>query len=99
MNYLRWFLGMGFVQNFIKKRIEKSIKGPNEKQRNKQNTYLWGEVKNAKGEIKQLKLVTSNGYTLTVTGGLKMVEHALTTEKSGYFTPSTLVNDQLLNGI
>ncbi len=99
MNYLRWLLGMGFVQNFIKKRIEKSVKGPSEKQRAKLKTYLWGEVKNAKGESKELRLVTSNGYTLTVTGGLKMIEHTLKTEKSGYYTPSTLVNNQLLGEI
>ncbi len=99
MNYLRWFLGMGFVQNFMKKRIDKSVKGPNEEQRSKLKTYLWGEVKNAKGEVKELRLVTSNGYTLTVTGGLKMVEHTLKTEKAGYFTPSTLVNNQLLTEI
>lgn len=99
MNYLRWLLGLGFVQNFLKKRIEKTVKGPTEKQRNKQQTYLWGEVKNAKGETKQLRLVTSNGYTLTVTGGLKMTEHTLVTEKSGYFTPSVLANNKLLKEI
>lgn len=99
MNYMRWFLGMGFVQNFMKNRIDKSIKGPNEKQRNQLSTYVWGEVKNAKGETKELRLKISNGYTVTVTGGLKMVEHTLETEKSGYFTPSTLVNNQILKEI
>jgi len=99
MNYLRWLLGMGFVQNFMKKRIEKSVRGPSEKQRDKLKTYLWGEVKNAKGETKELRLITSNGYTLTVTGSLKMLEHTLKTEKSGYFTPTTLVNNQLLSEI
>ena len=97
MNYLRWLLGMGFVQNFMKKRIEKSVKGPSEKQRDQLKTYLWGEVKNAKGESQELRLITSNGYSLTVTGGLKMVEHTLETDKSGYYTPSTLVNNRLLD--
>ena len=96
MNYIRPILGLGFIQNLLKKRIDRTVKGPSEKTRAKLNTYLWGEVKNAKGECKELRLETSNGYTLTMTGGLKMVEHALTTEKSGYFTPSTLVNDKLL---
>lgn len=99
MNYIRPILGLGFVQNFLKNRIEKTVRGPSEKTRAKLCTYLWGEVKNDKGEIKQLRLETSNGYTLTMTGGLKMVEHALVTEKSGYFTPSTLVNDNLLTEI
>ena len=99
MNYIRPLLGLGFVQNFLKKRIDKTVKGPSDEQRAQLKTYLWGEVTNAKGESKQLRLVTSNGYTLTVTGSLKMVEHTLTTDKSGYYTPSTLVNDKLLQEI
>lgn len=99
LNYIKPLLGLGFVQNFLKKRIDKTIKGPSEKTRAKLNTYLWGEVKNAKGESKELRIETSNGYTLTMKGGLKMVEHALATKKSGYYTPSTLVNDQLLKDI
>ena len=99
MNYIRPLLGLGFVQNFMKKRIDKSIRGPSEKTRAKLNTYLWGEVKNAKGEVKTLRLECSNGYTLTMTGGVKMLEHALKTNKTGYQTPTTLVNNQLLNEI
>ncbi|MBL4660020.1 MAG: saccharopine dehydrogenase NADP-binding domain-containing protein [Alcanivoracaceae bacterium] len=99
MNYIRPLLGLGFVQNFLKKRIDKTVKGPTDKQRAQLKTYLWGEVTNAKGESKQLRLITSNGYTLTVTGSLKMVEHTLKTDKSGYYTPSTLVNDKLLEEI
>ena len=97
LNYIKPLLGIGFIQNFLKKRIEKSVRGPNDKQRAQLKTYLWGEVKNAKGKIKQLTLETPNGYTLTMTGGVKMVEYALKTNKSGYYTPSTLVNNQLIN--
>ncbi len=99
MNYIRPLLGLGFVQNFLKKRIEKSVRGPSEKARAKLNTYLWGEVKNAKGEVKTLRLECSNGYTLTMTGGVKMVEYVLNTPKTGYQTPTTLVNNQLLEEI
>ena len=99
INFLRPLLGLGFVQNYIKKRIDKTVTGPSDKQRAKLKTYVWGEVKNAKGESKQLRMVTSNGYALTVTGSIKMVEHTLKTDKSGYFTPSTLVNNRLLDEI
>lgn len=99
MNFIRPLLGLGFIQNMMKKRIEKNVRGPNEATRAKLNTYLWGEVKNATGEIKHLRLTCSNGYTLTMTGGVKMIEHVLNTDKSGYFTPSTLVNNRLLDEI
>ncbi|MCF6319100.1 MAG: saccharopine dehydrogenase NADP-binding domain-containing protein [Proteobacteria bacterium] len=99
MNYVRPLLGLGFVQNFLKKRIEKSVRGPSEKAREKLNTYLWGEVTNAKGEVETLRLECSNSYTLTMIGGIKMVEYVLETEQSGYYTPSTLVNNKLLEEI
>lgn len=97
MNYIRLLLGLGFVQKLLKKRIEKSVKGPNEEQRAKLKTYVWGEVKNSEGQTKSLKIETDNGYTLTMIGGLKMIEHVLETKKSGYYTPSTLVNNQLID--
>jgi len=99
MNYIRPLLGLGFIQNMMKKRIEKNVRGPSEKTRAKLNTYLWGEVKNAQGEVKHLRLTCSNGYTLTMTGGVRMIEHTLSTDKSGYFTPSTLVNNKLLEEV
>lgn len=99
MNYIRPLLGLGFIQNMMKKRIEKNVRGPSEETRAKLNTFLWGEVKNAKGDVKYLRLTCSNGYTLTMTGGVKMIEHTLNTDKSGYFTPSTLVNNRLLDEI
>jgi short subunit dehydrogenase-like uncharacterized protein len=96
MNYIRALLALGFIQNLMKKRIDKNVRGPSEKTRAKLNTYLWGEVKNSKGEVKQLRLTCSNGYTVTMKGGVAMIEHVLNTDKSGYFTPSTLVNNKLL---
>jgi short subunit dehydrogenase-like uncharacterized protein len=97
MNFIRPLLGLGFIQNFLKKRIDKSVKGPSKEQRDKLKTYLWGEVTNSKGETQELKLITTNGYTLTIDGSLLMVQKTLDTDKSGYFTPSTLVSNKLLD--
>ena len=99
MNYIRPLLGLGFIQNMIKKRIDKNVHGPSEKSRAKLNTYLWGEVTNAKGDVKHLRFSCSNGYTVTMKGGVRMIEHVLQADKSGYFTPSTLVNNRLLDEI
>ena len=83
----------------MKNKIDKTVKGPSDEQRAKLKTYLWGEVKNAKGESKELRMITSNGYTLTVDGSLKLVEETLKTNKSGFFTPSLLVNNKLLENL
>lgn len=75
------------------------MKGPSNEQRELLKTYLWGEVQNAKGEIKQLRMVTDNGYKLTVNGSLKMVEYTLNSNKSGYFTPSQLAHNRVIEEV
>src|SRR5699024_11933074 len=59
-NYIRPVLGLGFVQNLIKSRMAKTITGPNEAQRASMPTYVWGEAKNAKGEVKTAHIRTAN---------------------------------------
>ncbi|MDP3895365.1 MAG: saccharopine dehydrogenase NADP-binding domain-containing protein, partial [Mesorhizobium sp.] len=76
-NRLRWLLGFGAVQRFLKRRVEKSIKGPDEAARSASPTFVWGEVTNALGQKKTARIVTANGYALTVTGALAVVEAAL----------------------
>jgi short subunit dehydrogenase-like uncharacterized protein len=46
----KWLLGMGVVQNFMKWRIEKTVKGPSAAKRDTQPTFIWGEVTNARGD-------------------------------------------------
>ena len=41
---------MGVVQSFMKRRIEKTVKGPSAAKRDAQPTFVWGEVTNARGE-------------------------------------------------
>lgn len=98
MNWFRFLLKTRFVQNFLKKKAAK-VKGPDAKQRDKLKTYLWGEVRNANGDQQELRLVTDNGYKLTVNGSLFMVTQVLDTDKSGYHTPTTLAGNDILKYI
>ncbi|MGH8354913.1 MAG: hypothetical protein ACRERY_15515, partial [Pseudomonas sp.] len=53
---------------------------------------LWGEARNAAGELKTARLETANGYDLTVQGALLAVRHLLAYQgPGGYFTPSRLL--------
>ena len=69
------------------------MQGPNESKRQQSSTYVWGEVVNSKGDIKTARLVTANGYDLTVTGALGIVENLLNKEHSscGFQTASSLM--------
>lgn len=96
-NYFRWLLGMGFVQNIIKSRIGKTVQGPNEELRAKLPTYVWGEASNAKGEKKTARIKTANGYSLTVTGSLAVVEFLQKNKPAGgSYTPAKLVGADLV---
>ena len=66
--------------------------GPSQKQRESERTWVWGEVRNEHGAVRTARLVTSNGYRLTVDGVLMAVRTLLArTVGPGYFTPSQLL--------
>lgn len=91
-NYVRPLLGIRFVQKLIKARIAKTVKGPDEATRAKMPTFVWDEVTNAQGEKKTARIRTANGYSLTVTGSLAVVEHLMENQPTGgAYTPSKLV--------
>lgn len=96
-NHLRWLLGIGWVQNLIKNRIGKRVRGPDAATRERLPTHVWGEVSNARGEKKTARIRTANGYSLTVTGSLAVVEHLLAQPpQGGAYTPSKLVGADLV---
>lgn len=97
VNYIRWFLGIGWIQNFLKSKAA-AQKGPNIRQLQNQLTYVWGEVKNIQGGSKTIRIITANGYALTINGSLTVVEHLLKTQvKGGYKTPSQLMGTDFIS--
>jgi short subunit dehydrogenase-like uncharacterized protein len=85
---LRW----GPVQSFLKTRVERNIKGPNESRRAGTESIVWGEVRDASGQQKSLRLRAPNGYDITVTAALGIVERLLRDAPAGgYYTPSQLM--------
>ena len=96
-NRLKWLLATGVVQNFMKRRIEKTVKGPSAEKRDAQPTFVWGEVTNARGDKRTARIKTANGYSLTVTGALAVVEYLLAHDvPGGTYTPATLIGPDLV---
>ena len=96
-NQLKWLLATGVVQNFMKRRIEKTVKGPSAEKRDAQPTFVWGEVTNARGDKRTARIKTANGYSLTVTGALAVVEYLLAHDvPGGTYTPATLIGPDLV---
>lgn len=91
-NWVRPLLGLGFVQDMIKARIDKTVKGPSEKARQAMPTFVWGEARNGKGQKRTVRIKTANGYSLTIVGSLAVANHLLKKKvASGAMTPSRLM--------
>jgi short subunit dehydrogenase-like uncharacterized protein len=93
MDKLRSVLAWKWVQRFIKNKVEAKVQGPEESKRLQSSTYVWGEVINSQGDVKTARIVTANGYDLTVTGSLGIVDYLLNKEHSftGFQTASSLM--------
>ncbi|MHA6492686.1 saccharopine dehydrogenase family protein [Pseudomonas borbori] len=92
---LRPLFGLSAVQGGLMRLIERRVQGPDQATRQRQHTWLWGEVRNAEGVVKVARLETANGYDVTVHGGLLAVQHLLNYRgPGGYFTPSRLLGER-----
>lgn len=97
-NYFRPLLGLAWVQRLIKARIARTVKGPSEEKRALQPTFVWGEVVNARGQKKTARIRTANGYSLTITGSLAVVEYLMKSKPvPGTYTPAKLVGSMLVS--
>jgi len=103
MRLLGPLLRTSFVQNRMKRRVEKTVRGPSDDKRESTVTHVWGEVRDAGGREIRRRLVTPNGYALTVTASLGIVERLLRDRApAGFSTPSQLMGAEyvlLLPGV
>jgi short subunit dehydrogenase-like uncharacterized protein len=93
LRHLRWFLGLAPVQKFLERKAAQAT-GPDEHRRQRSGCQVWAEARNAAGKQASLSLITPNGYSLTVTASLGIVEHLLANAPAGgYYTPSMLMGE------
>ncbi len=92
MRWLQPVLGTSIVQNFLKRRIVQSTKGPDDDRRKNTACQLWGQVSSSDGRQVSATMTTPNGYELTVTASLGIVEYLLGHDvEGGFYTPSLLM--------
>ena len=88
------------VRRALKGLAEKFVTGPDAATREQGATYVWGEVRNARGDVRTARIRTANGYSLTVTGSLAVVQHLLVgTVAGGCYTPSMLLGPGLVESL
>lgn len=85
---LRW------LQDRLKRRIGQTVKGPSADERLRGTMQLWGEAGSADGRTATATMTTPNGYDVTVSASLGIVEHLLSHDvEGGYYTPSLLMGE------
>jgi short subunit dehydrogenase-like uncharacterized protein len=82
-------LGLKPVQAFLKRRIERKVKGPDEALRGSLRMHLWGRVTNAADSSLEATLETPEGYQLTAIAALECTRRVLAGQAPpGAVTPS-----------
>lgn len=91
-NLMRPLLRQRWFRELAKFSAQRRVTPPDRTQRENNPTHVWGEVRNAAGEVKTARLRTANGYSLTVHSALGMVGEVLSRAcNPGFSTPSSLV--------
>lgn len=96
---LRWLLRLPLLQRYLQDKAGQTA-GPDQKRRESSGCEVWAEARNAAGKQVAASLRTPNGYDLTVTASLGIVEYLLAnTPTGGYYTPSMLMGADYVLGL
>ncbi len=89
---LQRLLKFDFVQKLLKDRVTRSVRGPSDAKRQSTHSTIYAEVRSRQDVIMTAEMITPNGYDLTVSASLGVVEHVLTNRiPSGYQSASQLL--------
>ena len=92
-----WLLRTKFIRNYIQHKINRRPPGPNDEQRSKARSLVWGQVRNAEGKTAIVRLSGPDGYTLTAHSALIIVKKILNGEfTAGYQTPGSAYGENLV---
>ena len=93
--YLGWLLAVKPINNLLQSRIPAG--GPNDEERAKGKTYLWGESSDADGNNVSARQQGAEGYTTTALTALKIAENILNGNFcAGFQTPAKCYGADLI---
>lgn len=74
--------------------------GPDEQRLTSGRSFLWGRVRDDKGNMAEARLKTVNGYLLTAKAAVLISEKLLSGKvRGGYFTPAQYFGERLISEI
>ena len=84
-----WLLGSPWVRGVLQRRIDAQPAGPDAAGRAQGRSLLWGEVRDAAGQVRVSRLRGPEGYTLTALASLHIVAKVLAGNAPvGFQTPA-----------
>jgi short subunit dehydrogenase-like uncharacterized protein len=87
--FIKSFLGLGFMQSFLKAQVERMPEGPSEAMRRAGQAVIVGEARNSDGQTVRSRLRTPEGYTLTALTAFGAAKRVAAGEVgTGFQTPS-----------
>jgi short subunit dehydrogenase-like uncharacterized protein len=97
MNWVRPVLGLGPVQAWLKRKVDRTVRGPAADQRARSPTFVWGEAANAARRVVTGRIKVANGYDVTVQASLGIVSRLLEQAGlGGHLTPSHLMGREYI---
>jgi short subunit dehydrogenase-like uncharacterized protein len=88
---IRPLLRRRWIQNFLKKQVDKRVRGPSAEKRAERDVRVWGEVRNAAGDAVTARMTTANGYTVTALAPVAIIEYLLANDLIGGSTTPALL--------
>jgi short subunit dehydrogenase-like uncharacterized protein len=87
--FVRSFLGLAFMQSYLKARVDSQPEGPSDEARRSARGLLVGVARNEKGGTVRSRLRTPEGYTLTAMTAVDIAKRVASGEfRLGFQTPS-----------
>ncbi|RAJ96475.1 saccharopine dehydrogenase family protein [Aliidiomarina maris] len=98
MNWVRFAFKFSALRRQLEKKVSNAPAGPEQKERAANYTWVWGEARNAAGDVITIRQKVLNGYELTSRGAVELAIYILRNQLSpGYYTPSRLYGAKLID--
>jgi short subunit dehydrogenase-like uncharacterized protein len=85
------------LQSWLVKKIEKDVRGPDVSTRKASQAWVWGEARDINGRSQAIRIVTPNGYSLTVFSSLALAQRLMSNAcPPGCWTPAGLIGENFI---
>lgn len=93
-------LGMKPIKRALQWWVGRLLSGPDEATRSRARVQLWGEVRNATGDVRTATLETPEGYTFTATAAVECLQRVLEGNTvPGFQTPARAFGNRFVDSL